>query len=124
MTSQKSVRCVIVDDNQEFLDAAAGVLERGGISVVGMASSVDEALTSAARLRPDVVLVDVDLGVEDGFELAARLHRQEGAAVILTSTHAQQDFEELIANSPVAGFVQKAALSGPAIRRMLLRNRT
>jgi CheY-like chemotaxis protein len=122
MVSQKLMRCVIVDDNQEFLHTAAGLLERGGITVVGVASNVDEALQSAARLRPDVILVDVDLGQEDGFELAERLHRDggpNGPAVVLTSTHARQDFTELITNSPAAGFVQKAGLSVSAIRSVL-----
>jgi CheY-like chemotaxis protein len=111
MASQSVVRCVIVDDN--------GVLERGGISVVGVASNADEAQNASARLRPDVILVDVDLGGEDGFELAARLHQQGGPAVVLTSTHAQQDLAELVADSPAAGFVQKAELSGAAIRVLL-----
>jgi two-component system nitrate/nitrite response regulator NarL len=122
MGSQQGMRCVIVDDNQEFLHTAAGLLERGGIMVVGIASSADEALRSAARLRPDVILVDVNLGQEDGFELAERLHREggpDGPAVVLTSTHAPADFAELIANSPAAGFVQKAALSVPTIRGLV-----
>jgi CheY-like chemotaxis protein len=123
MVSQEGMRCVIVDDNQEFLHTAAGLLERGGITVVGLASSADEALRSAARLRPDVILVDVHLGKDDGFELAERLHLQggpDGPAVVLISTHAPQDFAELIANSPAAGFVEKAALSVPAIRGLVL----
>jgi CheY-like chemotaxis protein len=123
MVSQQGMRCVIVDDNHEFLHTAAGLLERGGITVVGVASNADEALRSAARLRPDVILVDVNLGHEDGFELAQRLHRDGGPdapAVVLTSTHAPQDFAELIANSPAVGFVQKAELSVPAIRGLVL----
>jgi two-component system, NarL family, nitrate/nitrite response regulator NarL len=122
MVSQQGMRCVIVDDNDEFLHTAAILLERGGITVVGVASSADEALRSAARLRPDVMLVDVNLGHEDGFELAQRLHRDggpDGPAVVLTSTHAAGDFAELIANSPAVGFVQKAALSVPAIRGLV-----
>jgi CheY-like chemotaxis protein len=122
MVSQQGMRCVIVDDNREFLQAAADLLERGGITVVGVASNADEALRSAARLRPDVILVDVYLGQEDGFELAERLHRDNGPdapAVVLTSTHAPEDFAELIENSPAAGFVQKAALSVPTIRGLV-----
>ena len=122
MVSQQGMRCVIVDDNDEFLQVAAGLLERGGITVVGVASNADDAVRSAARLRPDVILVDVNLGQEDGFELAERLHCEggpDGPAVVLTSTHAPQDFAELIANSPAAGFVQKAALSVPAIRGLV-----
>jgi len=123
MVSQQGMRCVIVDDNHEFLQAAAGLLERGGITVVGVASNADEALRSAARLRPDVILVDVHLGQENGFELAERLHVDGGPGgpvVVLTSTHAPQDFADLIENSPAAGFVQKAELSVPAIRGLVL----
>jgi CheY-like chemotaxis protein len=122
MGSQEGMRCVIVDDNHEFLQTAAGLLERGGMTVVGVASNADDAVRSAARLRPDVILVDVNLGQEDGFELAERLHREgghDGPAVVLTSTHAPADFAELIENSPAAGFVQKAALSVPAIRDLV-----
>jgi CheY-like chemotaxis protein len=122
MGSQEGMRCVIVDDNQEFLHIAAALLERGGITVVGVATSADEALRSAARLRPDVILVDVNLGQEDGFQLAERLHHEggpDGPAVVLISTHAPQDFADLIANSPAAGFVQKTALSVPAIRGLV-----
>jgi CheY-like chemotaxis protein len=126
MLSQKGVRCLIVDDNREFLETAANVLERGGIAVVGVASSIAEALHSAAQLHPDVILVDVDLGGEDGFDLAEQLHNGEALgnpAVILISTHAQQDFAELIASSPALGFVPKAALSASAIRGVLLGDR-
>jgi CheY-like chemotaxis protein len=122
MVSQQRMRCVIVDDNQEFLDTAASVLERGGVAVVGHASSADEALRSAAQLRPDVILVDVNLGEDNGFELAERLHRDggdSGPAVVLTSTHAPADFAELIAGSPAAGFVQKTELSAAAIRDLV-----
>lgn len=123
MVSQKSVRCLIVDDNREFLETATIVLESGGIAVVGVASTIAEALDSAAQLGPDVMLVDVDLGGEDGFDLAQRLHREEGRgspAVILTSTHSQQDFAELIEDSPALGFVPKAALSANAIHGLLI----
>lgn len=123
MVSQKSVRCLIVDDNREFLETATSVLESGGIAVVGVASTIAEALHFAAQLGPDVMLVDVDLGGEDGFDLAQRLHRGEGMgspAVILTSTHSQQDFAELIEESPALGFVPKAALSASAIHGLLI----
>ena len=94
------LRCLIVDDSPRFLDAARGLLERQGISVVGVASSSAEALAFSAELRPDVTLVDIDLGGESGLELARRLHGGVGSGsgpVILISTHAEQDYAELIA---------------------------
>jgi CheY-like chemotaxis protein len=118
------MRCLIVDDSPRFLEAARGLLEREGIAVVGVASNSAEALQQAERLRPDVTLVDIDLGGESGLELARRLHREPGLAasrVILISTHAEQDYADLIAASPAIGFVSKAALSAGAIGDLLAR---
>jgi CheY-like chemotaxis protein len=115
------LRCLIVDDSPRFLDAARGLLERQGITVVGVASNSAEALQRAQELRPDVTLLDIDLGGESGLELARRLHRQPGLVppVILISTHAEQDYAELIAASPAVGFLSKTALSAAAIRDLL-----
>jgi CheY-like chemotaxis protein len=116
------LRCLIVDDSPRFLAAARGLLERQGVTVVGVASSSAEALDRAEQLRPDVTLLDIDLGGESGLELARRLHRQAGPApipVILISTHAEQDYAELIEASPAVGFLSKTALSADAIRDLL-----
>jgi CheY-like chemotaxis protein len=116
------LRCLLVDDSPHFLDAARGLLERQGVTVVGVASNSADALRRAEELRPDVTLLDIDLGGESGLELARRLQRQDGQApgpVILISTHAEQDYAELIAASPAVGFLSKTALSGDAIRELL-----
>ena len=116
------LRCLIVDDSPRFLDAARGLLEGQGITVVGVASNTADALRRTGELRPDVTLLDIDLGGESGLELARRLHGQAGQApglVILISTHAEQDYAELIAASPAIGFLPKTALSGDAIRDLL-----
>lgn len=116
------LRCLIVDDSPRFLEAARGHLEREGIAVVGVASSIAQALQQAERLRPDVTLVDIDLAGESGLELARRLQRAPGSAgskVILVSTHAEDDFADLIAASPAVGFLSKVDLSAGAIRDLL-----
>jgi DNA-binding NarL/FixJ family response regulator len=116
------MRCLIVDDSPRFLDAARGLLERQGVTVVGVASNSADALRRASELRPDVTLLDIDLAGESGLELARRLHEHAGPAaapVILISTHAEQDYAELIAASPAIGFLPKTALSGDAIRGLL-----
>jgi DNA-binding NarL/FixJ family response regulator len=116
------LRCLIVDDSPRFLAAARGLLERQGVAVVGVAFSSAEALQRAEQLRPDVTLLDIDLGGESGLELARRLHGQASrvpAPVILISTHAEQDYAELIAASPAIGFLPKTALSADAIRDLL-----
>src|SRR6478672_8141659 len=108
------IRSLIVDDHKPFLDAARLLLEREGVSVVGVATTSAEALRLEAELRPDLVLVDIRLGEESGFELARRL----SGTVILISTHAQSEYAEQIAASPAAGFIPKARLSAAAIRRL------
>src|ERR1700721_4593149 len=84
------IRVVIVDDNREFLDSARRLLEHQGARVVGVASTDADALRAVQQLRPDVTLVDVNIGEESGFDLAEALHEIDGAAtapVILISTH-------------------------------------
>jgi DNA-binding NarL/FixJ family response regulator len=109
------IRCLIVDDNQPFLDAARLLLEREGMTVVGVATTSAEAMRLEQELRPDVVLVDIRLGDESGFDLARRLL---GGTVILISTHAQSEYAEEIAASPAAGFIPKAQLSASAVLRL------
>jgi DNA-binding NarL/FixJ family response regulator len=114
------LRCLIVDDSSAFLEAAGTLLEREGMAVVGVASSCAEALGRTEELHPDVVLVDIGLGRESGFELARRLAETDSGqlAVILISTHAEADFADLIADSQAAGFLPKSELSADAIRRL------
>ena len=116
------VRCLLVDDSDAFLEAASVLLERQGLTVAGVASNSAEALLQTRALRPDVILVDVGLGDESGFDLA-RLLAQDGddgtAPVIMISARAETDYTELIAESPAAGFLPKAELSAPEIGRIL-----
>jgi DNA-binding NarL/FixJ family response regulator len=116
------MRCLIVDDSADFVDAARGLLDRQGITVVGVASDSTAALQRFMELRPDVTLVDVCLGGENGFELAELLHRAgspEPSPVILISTYAAEDFAELIATSPAAGFLSKSAVTASSIRDLV-----
>jgi DNA-binding NarL/FixJ family response regulator len=112
------VRCLIVDDSPEFRDAARLLLEQEGIAVAGMASSGDEALRLARELRPDVTLVDIDLGVEDGIAVARSLADSDGqpaGKLILISTHSEEEFADLVQDGPAIGFISKSALSAKAI---------
>jgi CheY-like chemotaxis protein len=117
-----SLRCVIVDDNPDFLKAATKVLEGDGVAVVGVASNSAQAIERCVELRPDVTLVDIKLGQEDGFELARLLRRtgtDELSPVILISTYAEGDFADMIAASSALGFVSKRRLSGKAIQQLV-----
>ena len=74
------------------------------------------------EVRPDVTLVDIDLGAESGFDLASRLARAadgEPSRAILISTHAEADFADLIDASPAVGFLSKSDLSAEAIDAIL-----
>jgi DNA-binding NarL/FixJ family response regulator len=115
------LRCLIVDDNASFLEAAAHILQREGLTVVGAASSIADALGKARELRPDVILVDIMLGHESGFDLARRLAEADvgDPTVILISTHAEADFADLIDEAPAAGFMPKSQLSASMIRRLV-----
>lgn len=117
-----ALRCLLVDDNAGFLEAARVLLSRQGIEIVGTASTGAEAHRLAAELQPDVVLVDIDLGGESGFELARGLTRETSprpSSVILISTHSESDFADLIAESPAVGFLSKSNLSANAIHELL-----
>ena len=99
-----------------------GLLKEQELEVVGGAASAAEALQQIAELRPDVALIDIDLGRDSGLTLAARLRDTPGPAVpkvILISTHDEGAFAELIAQSSALGFLPKTELSGAAVRRML-----
>lgn len=117
-----ALRCLLVDDSAGFLVAARVLLERQGIEIVGTASTGAEALRLAGELQPDVVLADIDLGGESGFELARDLTRETSlrpSSVILISTHSESDFADLIAESPAVGFLSKSNLSADAIHELL-----
>jgi DNA-binding NarL/FixJ family response regulator len=113
-----SVRCLIVDDSEQFLAAATSRLGRNGIEVVGTATSSAEALDQVDTLRPDVVLVDVGLGEESGFDLTRQLveafpHLR--SRVVLISTHDEDDLGDLVDGSGAAGFICKSELTSSAV---------
>jgi CheY-like chemotaxis protein len=116
-----ATRCLIIDDNESFVEIVSGLLEQEGLSVVGVASTCADALRLFEAVRPDVVLVDIFLGEESGLKLARRLVEDgqgNRAKVILISTHAEADVADLIATSPAAGFLPKTELSAKAIRQV------
>jgi DNA-binding NarL/FixJ family response regulator len=114
------MRCLIVDDNEEFLDSASRLLSAQGLEVVGRASSGAEAVRLVQALGPDVALVDVQLGDEDGLDVARRLAAgARETRIILISTHGENELAELIDGSPAVGFLAKTALGANAITELL-----
>ena len=97
-------------------------MQRGGFSIIGTASTIAEAVQRVEELRPDITLVDVNLGGESGLHLALKLHQaisHAGLKIILISAQSEQDFADLIAASPAVGFVPKDDLSPAAIHDLL-----
>jgi len=115
--------CLIVDDSPPFFEAAQELLADDGVTVVGFAATVDEAVTKTLALAPDVALVDVDLGTESGFDVAQRLAGlpDGGPPVVIISAESGSELAELVDASGALGFVSKTDLSGDAIRALLAR---
>jgi DNA-binding NarL/FixJ family response regulator len=114
------LRGLIVDDSDTFLTSASRLLESQGVEIVGTATSTLEALELAAASSPDLALVDVELGEEDGLALARELgSRSPETRVIMISTYDRDQMQDLIAASSAVGFLPKSSLSGDAVRALL-----
>jgi CheY-like chemotaxis protein len=112
---------LVVDDHSGFRARARLLLEAEGYEVVGEAADGEAALAAAGRLRPDVVLLDVQLPGLDGFAVAERLTGggDDVPAVVLTSSRDWADSPELVASSGARGFLRKDVLSGARLQELL-----
>ena len=96
---------------------ARAVLADGGFEVVGEAADAESALAAARDLRPDCVLLDVQLGEADGFEVAEEL---AGATdVVLTSGRNPAELQPLVNQSAARGFIPKEMLSASTLQELL-----
>jgi two-component system nitrate/nitrite response regulator NarL len=110
---------LIVDDHAGFRHLARRLLEAGGYSVVGEAEDGASALAAAQILRPQLVLLDVNLPDTDGFAVARRLAESGSTArVVLTSSREAADLGERLERSRATGFIHKDDLSGAALARV------
>lgn len=111
---------LIVDDHPSFRATARMLLELESYEVVGEAPDGETGLALAAELRPDVVLLDVNLPGMDGFETAARLRGLDPApAIVLVSSRDASEYGSLVRTSGARGFIAKADLSGAALEEVL-----
>lgn len=115
-----SLSVLIVDDHPGFRARARALLESEGFRIVGEAGDGAGGVRSAARLRPDIVLLDVQLPDTDGFAVAAAVLAGDGATkVVLTSSRDGRDFDALVAASGASGFIPKAELSGARVAALV-----
>jgi DNA-binding NarL/FixJ family response regulator len=111
---------LIVDDHASFRSCARAVLEADGFTVIGEAATGAEALAAVAEMRPELVLLDVQLPDADGFDLATRLTSNGSKVnVVLVSSRDYSDHANLVERSGARGFVPKAELSGPRLATLI-----
>jgi DNA-binding NarL/FixJ family response regulator len=112
---------LIVDDHPSFRASARVLMEAEGFDVIGEADDGASAVVEALRLRPDIVLLDVQLPDTDGFDVAARIAGLGAPvpAVILVSSRDSSDFGPLVSRCGACGFVPKAELSGDRVQALL-----
>jgi DNA-binding NarL/FixJ family response regulator len=115
-----SATILLVDDDAGCRSCARDLLEAEGFEVVGEAGDGGSAITAARELRPDIVILDVQLPDIDGFEVTRRL-RSDGAAptVVLCSSRDRSDYGDAVSSCGAAGFVPKAEFSAAALTALL-----
>jgi DNA-binding NarL/FixJ family response regulator len=115
-----STTVVIADDHPSFRASARAMLEAEGYDVIGEAADGESALECVHTLKPDVLLLDVQLPDMDGFAVMARLETNgDRPAVVLVSSRDAADYGSLISESAARGFIAKAELSGDASAALL-----
>src|SRR5690242_20151254 len=111
---------LIVDDHDGFRESARALLEAEGFAVVGDAADGAAALAAAQRLRPDVVLLDVQLPDVDGFAVAERLAAlREPPRVVLISSRDAAAYGPRLDAAPACGFLAKRELSGASLAALV-----
>jgi CheY-like chemotaxis protein len=113
-------RLLIVDDHEDFAQSAQALLELEGFDVVGLAADGPAALLAVEKLRPDVVLLDVQLPGMDGFEVVRRLTTgTRQPQVVLISSRDRSAYATESFAAPVCGFLGKNELSGDALHALV-----
>lgn len=111
---------LIVDDHAGFRRSARALLQAEGLDVVGEAADGTSALMETARLRPSLVLLDIQLPDIDGFAVAALLAgRPRPPQVILISSRDAASYGDRIPSADALGFIVKSELSGVAIKALV-----
>jgi len=111
---------LVVDDHDGFRSFVRALLQADGFDVVGEAWDAVSAIAAAARLDPQLVLLDVQLPDGDGFDVAERLAAQSRPpVVVLVSTRDAASYRRRLECTPARGFITKGELTGAALRRLV-----
>jgi DNA-binding NarL/FixJ family response regulator len=116
-----AVRTVlIVDDHDAFRASARALLEADGFDVVGEAGDGARAIQAVARLRPNIVLLDIQLPGPDGFVVAEELARApDPPLVVLISSRDAATYGRRLVTTSARGFLTKSRLSGEALAALV-----
>ena len=113
-------KVLIVDDHAGFRASARELLEAEGFEVVGEAEDAASAVEAAGRLRPDIVLLDIQLPDADGVEVSRRIETENGRPeIILVSSRDVSYLGGALAECPACGFIPKSQLSGAELRKLV-----
>ena len=110
---------VIVDDHGPFRAAARRMLESEGFRVVGEANDGASGIALARDARPDLVLLDLVLPDQSGFDVAEALSGERSKVVLVSSRGPRDIGRRRLKASPAVGFVDKDRLSGRRLRELL-----
>jgi DNA-binding NarL/FixJ family response regulator len=111
---------LIVDDHAGFRTSARALLEADGFDVLGEAADGESAVEQARRLRPQVVLLDVQLPGMDGFAVAESLAAEPSSpAVVFISSRARSAYRRRLESTPARGFITKSEFSGECLSSLL-----
>ena len=110
-----TVRVLIVDDQEPFRMAARMVVEiTDGFEVVGEAETGEDSVRMAEELRPDLVLMDVNLPGINGLDATRQILAEGGASVVvlLLSTYEEEEYAPRAAECGAAAYIPKSSF-GP-----------
>ena len=111
---------LIVDDHAAFRASARALLQAEGFDVVGEAADGAEAVEAVAVLRPEIVLLDIQLPDLDGLTVAEQLATVPNApAVVLISSRDVAAYGPRLHATPARGFIPKSGLSGEALAALI-----
>ena len=115
-----SMTVLIVDDHDGFRESATALLEAEGFDIVAAVAGGLDALAAVDSLRPEVVLLDVQLPDLDGFGVAERLAAlPEPPRIVLISSREASAYGPRLQTVPAHGFISKRDLTGPALRALV-----
>jgi DNA-binding NarL/FixJ family response regulator len=111
---------LIVDDHEDFRRSAWALLQAEGFTVIGAARDGAEAIIRARELRPDIVLLDIQLPDLDGFAVAEHIALwPDPPAVVLISSRDAATYRSRLVASPARGFIAKSDLSGEVLAKLV-----